>query len=81
MFGRIIFFANAVSIEDRKGSVKGLERERSNISYRMSPADQRRQAEQEMAQKQAEQQRLQRLQVYDQQGADMYERVHQRLLR
>ena len=40
----------------------------------MSPADQRRQAEQEMAQKQAEQQRLQRLQVYDQQGADMYER-------
>ena len=71
----------AVSIEDRKSSVKGLERERSNVSYRMSPADQRRQAEQEMAQKQAEQQRLQRLQVYDQQGADMYERVHKRLLR
>jgi len=71
----------AVSIEDRKGSIKGLERERSNISYRMSPADQRLKAEQEMAQKQAEQQRLQRLQVYDQQGADMYERVHQRLLR
>ena len=46
----------------------------------MSPADQRRQAEQEMAQKQAEQQRLQRLQVYDKQGADMYERVHKRLL-
>ena len=63
----------SVSIEDRKSSLKGLERERSNISYRMSPADQRRQAEQEMAQKQAEQQRLQRLQVYDQQGADMYE--------
>lgn len=70
----------AVSIEDRKSSVKGLERERSNISYRLSPADQRRQAEQEMAQKRAEQQRLQRLQVYDQQGADMYERVHKRLL-
>ena len=70
----------SVSIEDRKSSVKGLERERSNISYRMSPADQRRQAEQEMEQKRAEQQRLQRLQVYDQQGADMYERVHKRLL-
>lgn len=70
----------SVSIEDRKSSVKGLERERSNISYRMSPADQRRLAEQEMEQKRAEQQRLQRLQVYDQQGADMYERVHKRLL-
>ena len=71
----------AVSIEDRNGSIKGLERERSNISYRMSQADKRLKAEQEMAHKQAEQQRLQRLQVYDKQGADMYERVHQRLLR
>jgi len=76
----ILIDTTTVSIEDRKDSIKGLERERSNISYRMSPADQRRQVEQEMEQKRAEQQRLQRLQVYDQQSADMYERVHKRLL-
>jgi curved DNA-binding protein CbpA len=75
-----LIHTGAVSIEDRKGSLKGMERERSNISYRMSPEDQRRQAEQEMKAKQEEQQRLQRLQVYDQQSADMYDRIHKRLL-
>ena len=71
----------AVDIHGRASSIKGVERERSNISYQMSPEDQQRSAYQEALKQKEERARLQRLQVYDQKGEDMYNKVHQMLLR
>ena len=73
--------AGSVDIHGRATSIKGVERERSNISYQMSPEDQQRSAYQEALKQKEERARLQRLQVYDQKGEDMYNRVHQMLLR
>ena len=70
-----------VSIDSRSTSVKGLEQQRSNISYQMSAEDRERQAYQEAIQNKEERARTQRLQVYDQKGEDMYNKVHQMLLR
>ena len=71
----------SVDINGRANSIKGVERERANISYKMSAQDQQRVAYQEALQQKQERARLQRLQVYDQKGEDMYNRVHQMLLR
>ena len=46
----------------------------------MSPQDQQRVAYQEALQNKEERARIQRLQVYDQKGEDMYNKVHQMLL-
>ena len=70
-----------VSIDGRSTSVKGLEQQRSNVSYQMSSEDRERQAYQESLQNNEERSRVQRLQVYDQRGEDMYNKVHQMLLR
>ena len=71
----------SVDIHGRANSIKGVERERANISYKMSAQDQQRVAYQEALQNKEERARLQRLQVYDQKGEDMYNKVHQMLLR
>jgi len=70
-----------VSLDGRSTSVKGLEQQRSNISYQMSAEDRERQAYQAALQNKEERARVQRLQVYDQKGEDMYNKVHQMLLR
>jgi curved DNA-binding protein CbpA len=70
-----------ISLDGRSTSVKGLEQQRSNISYQMSTEDRERQAYQEAIQNKEERARIQRLQVYDQKGEDMYNKVHQMLLR
>ena len=70
-----------IDIEGRANSVKGVERERSNISYQLSPEDQQRVAYQEALQQKEERARIQRLQVYDQKSEDTYHKVHQLLLR
>ena len=70
-----------ISLDGRSTSVKGLEQQRSNISYQMSAEDRERQAYQEALQNKEERSRIQRLQVYDQKGEDMYNKVHQMLLR
>ena len=71
----------SVDINKRANSIKGVERERSNISYQMSAEDQQRAAYQEALQQKEERARIQRLQVYDQQSEDTYTKVHQLLLR
>ena len=71
----------AVDIDSRANSIKGVERERSNISYQLSPEDQQRVAYQEALQQKEERARIQRLQVYDQRSEDTYHKVHQLLLR
>ena len=70
-----------VSLDGRSTSVKGLEQQRSNISYQMTTEDRERQAYQEAIQNKEERARVQRLQVYDQTGEDMYNKVHKMLLR
>jgi len=72
---------STISLDGRSTSVKGLEQQRSNISYKMSVEDRERQAYQEALQNKEERARIQRLQVYDQKGEDMYNKVHQMLLR
>ena len=71
----------SVDIHGRANSIKGVERERSNISYQMSPEDQQRASYHEALRQKEERARIQRLQVYDQKGEDMYSKVHQMLLR
>ena len=70
----------SVNINGRSNSIKGVEQERSNISYQLSPEDQQRVAYQDALQEKSEQARVQRLQVYDQRTEDTYNRVHQLLL-
>ena len=72
---------SSVDINGRSNSVRGIERERSNISYQLSPEDQQRVAYQEALKQKEERARIQRLQVYDQKGEDMYNKVHKLLLR
>ena len=71
----------SVDIDDRAHSIKGVERERSNISYQLSHEDQQRVAYQEALQQKEERARIQRLQIYDQKSEDTYHKVHQLLLR
>ena len=72
---------STVDINGRSNSIKGVERERSNVSYQLSSEDQQRLAYQEALQQREERARVQRLQVYDQQSEDTYHKVHQLLLR
>jgi curved DNA-binding protein CbpA len=72
---------SSIDINGRANSIKGVERERSNISYQLSPEDQQRVAYQEALQQKEERARIQRLQVYDQRSEDTYNKVHQLLLR
>ena len=62
-------------------AMKSIEKDRGNLSYQLSPEDQKRVAIQQQQQQNEEKQRIQRLQVYDQQSEDMYNKVHQLLLR
>ena len=71
----------SVDIMNRASSIKGVEKERSNLSYKMSQEDQQRDAYREALQQREERARIQRLQQYDQKGEDMYNKVHQLLLR
>jgi len=70
-----------VDLSQRSNSIKGVERERSNISYQLSHEDQQRIAYQEALQQKEERSRVQRLQVYDQESEDTYHKVHKLLLR
>jgi len=69
-----------VDIDGRANSIKGIERERSNISYDLSPEDQQRVAYQEALQQRDERARVQRLQTYDQTSEDNYHKIHKLLL-
>ena len=71
----------SVDIDQRANSVKGVERERSNISYQLSAEDQQKLAYQEALKQKEERARIQRLQIYDQKSEDTYHKVHQLLLR
>ena len=66
---------------ERAGSIKSIKQQRSNISYTLSEADARRVRERELLQEREENKRIQRLNMYDKQHGDVYEKVHGLLLK
>jgi len=79
--GSTLIDVQSVSLQDRARSIDGVKQQRSNLSYQLSPEDQQRVAIQQMKRQQQEDQRIQRLQVYDQQHKQSYDKIHQLLLR
>ena len=72
---------SSVSMNDRSSSMRGIKMERSNLSYQMTPADEQKTSMQKLREQQAEQKRIERLSVYDQQHGQAYEKIHSMLLR
>jgi curved DNA-binding protein CbpA len=79
--GSTLIDTSTVDLSSRSNSIGGIKAQRSNISYTLSPQDQQRLALQQMQEKQEEQKRVQRLNVYDQRQAESYEKIHSMLLR
>ena len=79
--GSTLIDTSTVDLSGRSNSIGGVKAQRSNISYTLSPQDQQRLALQQMQDKQEEEKRLQRLNVYDQRQAESYEKIHSMLLR
>ena len=73
--------ADQVNISQRSTSMKTIEKDRSNLSYQLSPENQKRLAIQQQMEQGEEQERLRRLQTNDQRSEDMYQKVHQLLIR
>ena len=72
---------SSVDITGRVTSMNGMKKQRSNISYDMTPQQEKIFALQQLEQKKAEEERIQRLQRYDQQTGETYEKIHSLLLR
>lgn len=79
--GSMLIDTSTVSMDGRANSMDSIKYQRSNISYQMTQGDQQKLALQQLQQKKEEQQRLERLNVYDQQHGEAYERIHSMLLR
>jgi hypothetical protein len=79
--GSTLIDTSTVDIGDRSGSINQIKAQRSNISYTMNHEDEQRMALQKLEEQKAEQNRLQRLQVYDQKHGQAYEKIHSMLLR
>lgn len=79
--GSMLIDVNSVSIDGRAGSINSIKHQRSNISYTLSEADARRVKERELMQEREENKRVQRLNMYDKQHGEAYERIHGLLLK
>jgi len=79
--GSMLIDTSTVDISDRSGSINQIKAQRANISYTMTPQDEQRLALQKLEEQKAEQNRIQRLQVYDQKHGQAYEKIHSMLLR
>lgn len=79
--GSTLIDTNSVDISGRSTSINGIKSQRSNISYKMNSEDEKRFALQKLEEQKAEQNRLNRLQKYDQQHGQAYEKIHNMLLR
>ena len=79
--GSTLIDIHSVDISERSGSMNAIKAQRSNLSYTMKPEDEQRLAIQKLEEQKAEQNRLQRLQVYDQKHGQAYEKIHSMLLR
>ena len=79
--GSTLIDTSAIDISGRSGSINQIKAQRSNISYTLSPEDEQRLSLQKLEEQKAEQNRIQRLQVYDQRHGQAYEKIHSMLLR
>ena len=79
--GSMLIDTSSVDIGDRSGSMNQIKAQRSNISYTMNQQDEQLFALQKIEEQKAEQNRIQRLQVYDQKHGQAYEKIHSMLLR
>ena len=79
--GSTLIDTNTVDIHGRSTSMKGIESERSNISYTMSQEDQQRLAIQNVQKQNEEKNRIERLNIYDNKHQQNYEKIHSLLLR
>ena len=79
--GSTLIDTNSVDIGDRLTSINGVKAERSNTSYTMNKADEKIYALQQVEEQRAENNRLKRLQTYDQKHSETYEKIHSLLLR
>ena len=79
--GSMLIDPSSVDTSGRANSVRGIKSQRSNISYQMTQEDQIRLAKQQALEEKAEKDRVSRLNVYDRQHGEAYERIHSMLLR
>ena len=66
--------------KERPRDINSMEASRSNISYQMSEQDNKKYMLQQLKEKKQEEMRIQRLQQYENQAFNTYDRIHQRLL-
>ena len=79
--GSTLIDTSTVDLNNRVNSINEIKSQRTNISYTMTPEDQQKLAIQQMKEQEQEKQRLQRLNVYDKQHEQTYEKIHSMLLR
>ena len=71
---------NTFQDKGRPRDINTMESSRSNISYQMSEQDQKKILLQQLREKKEEEQRIQRLQQFENQAFSTYDKIHQRLL-
>ena len=79
--GSTLIDINSVDTSGRANSIGGIKSQRSNISYTMSQEDQRLYAQRQLLEQNQERDRINRLNVYDKQHGEAYEKIHSMLLR
>ena len=79
--GSTLIDINSVDTSGRANSIGGVKAQRSNISYTMSQEDQRLYAQRRLLEQKQEKDRVSRLNVYDKQHGEAYEKIHSMLLR
>ena len=79
--GSMLIDPSSVDTSGRANSVRGIKSQRSNISYQMNQEDQIRLAKQQALEEKMEKDRVSRLNVYDRQHGEAYEKIHSMLLR
>ena len=79
--GSTLIDINSVDTSGRANSIGGIKSQRSNISYTMSQEDQRLYAQRQLLEQNSERDRISRLNVYDKQHGEAYEKIHSMLLR
>ena len=70
----------SMDLSNRESNIQGIERSRSNISYKMSEQDLRKQQMMKMKMEKEEQDRINRLNQQDNRSFAVYEQIHSRLI-
>ena len=79
--GSMLIDPYTVDTSERANSIRSIKSQRSNISYQMAQEDKIRLAQQQAFEAKQEEDRISRLNVYDKQHGESYEKIHSMLLR